>query len=388
MELAFWCAVVLFLYPYIGYPLLIRILAKAFSRKAGPAVQGSEWPTVTLVISAYNEADIIARKLDNALSLDYPIHSIEVIVVSDASTDSTDAIVAEVALRNSRVRLLRRSERRGKSAGLNEAVAKAGGSIVVFSDANSMYRQDAVREVVKCFGDSSVGYVVGAALYDNADSDAAASEGLYWNMEIGLKAAESAFCSVVGGDGAIYAIRRELFWEFLDDDISDFANPLQIIARGYRGVFNPNAVCFESAGDAFQKEFNRRRRIVNRSFRAVLRYGRQLKIARDARFIFALLSHKVLRWFTFVTFGTIIALNIALVASTGSQLYWITLSGIAGTIVLGLIGALFGKFGWRAPPFVYLSYYFYLSAIAAILGVWDEIRGVRYATWSHIRQRP
>src|SRR5882762_1396897 len=235
----FWLASFLVVYPYLIYPLLLRLLARLSPARGEPAQTRAETPRVTLIISAFNEEAALGRKLENALALDFPANRLEIIVASDASSDRTDQIVREVSAGEPRVKLVRQEERRGKSAALNRAVAAASGEIIVFSDANAMYGQDAIRRLVQDFADPKVGYVVGAALYYDAQGvRAGESEGVYWKLELFLKRLESQFYSVVGGDGAIYAIRRHLFWDLKDDDISDFVNPLQIIAAGYRGLFN------------------------------------------------------------------------------------------------------------------------------------------------------
>lgn len=386
LEIAFWLCLLLFVYPYAVYPPLIRLLARHFPQRRQPVPPLREWPAVTFIVSAYNEDGVIARKLDNTLAIDYPAERFEVIVISDASSDGTDRIVTERAAVDPRIRLLRQEQRLGKSAGLNHGVARARGDIVVFSDANAMYRPDAVRELVAEFADPDVGYVVGAALYNaGQEGEAAASEGAYWGQELRLKAAESRFCSVVGGDGAIYAIRRRLFRDLRDDDISDFVNPLQIISAGYRGVFRPGAICYEDAGDAFDKEFRRKRRIVNRTWRAVRRYAGGLNWRQHGRFVFALLSHKVIRWFGLATLALAVTLNVAILAVAPATLYALTLAGLVGSAILALEGARRSGSGHSVPRLLYLAYYFYLVNAAALLGIWDELRGVRHATWEHIR---
>lgn len=386
-EILFWLAIGLLVYPHIGYPPLIRLLARLIPERRELPPPPADWPRVTLVISAYNEARVIARKLDNALVLDYPPNRLEIVVVSDASTDRTDTIVTEVAARDPRVRLLRQEQRLGKSAGLNKAVEQAGSDIIVFSDANAMYRADALKELVRGFSDPRVGYVVGAAHYtaDQA-SAAAASEGVYWDQELRLKAAESRFYSVVGGDGAIYAIRRALFWDLRDDDISDFVNPLQVVAAGYRGIFNPAAVCTEDAGDAFEQEFRRKRRIVNRTWRAVRRYGGRLSWRSQSRFLFALLSHKVIRWFSLALLAIAAIANLGILVTGSSLFYVFTFIGIVASAVVAAYGAWLDGRGRTLPRLVYLPYYFYLVSWAALLGIWDEHRGIRHTTWDHIRK--
>jgi cellulose synthase/poly-beta-1,6-N-acetylglucosamine synthase-like glycosyltransferase len=386
LEVMFWCAVALLAYPYLAYPGLLWLLAQVSPRRTTPAGQPSDPPSLTLVISAYNESEVIGGKLANSVALDYPSDRLEVLVVSDASDDGTDDIVRDWQARDPRVRLLRQSERLGKTSGLNLALAEAGGELVVFSDANAMYRPDALRKLVRHFADPEVGYVVGAQLYNaGAESEATASEGLYWRLELLLKRLESRFDSVVGGDGAIYAIRRRLFWALQPDDINDFVNPLQIVAEGYRGVFDREATCTEDAAEGFAKEFRRKRRIVNRSWRAVRRYGHRLSPRRQARFLFLLVSHKLIRWFSLPIFAVALAANVGIVLLAPSPLYIATLAGLVAGIGLGLLGHALDRRGARMPRIVYLPYYYFLVNLAALLGIWDEARGVRHAVWTHVR---
>jgi cellulose synthase/poly-beta-1,6-N-acetylglucosamine synthase-like glycosyltransferase len=385
MSWLFWICSFLVIYPYTIYPVVLRYLAARERRRRG-ADTPVEPPSVTLVISAYNEEAVIAEKLNNALQLQYPAGRLEFIVVSDASSDRTDAIVEEFSTRDSRIRLVRQNERRGKSAGLNHAVEAARGDIVVFSDANAIYEPNAIVELTRDFSDPTVGYVVGAALYADTDSSRAAeNEGLYWKLELALKEWESDYYSVVGGDGAIYAVRRKLFRPLKDDDISDFVNPLQVVAQGFRGRFNPRAICYEGAGETFAKEFGRKRRIVNRTWRAVCRYAGLLSVARHGRYIFMLASHKVIRYFALPLVALAWLTNCTLLGS--GPVYIATWLGITASGVLAALGAALDRAGRAPPSLVSTIYYFYLVNLAAMLGIWDEWRGVRHATWNHIRTK-
>lgn len=383
-KLAFWLASFLVVYPYLVYPVLLRVLALRRSVDDS-ALSPQEPPSIALIISAHDEEKVIAGKLENAGALLYPPEKLEIIVVSDASSDGTDDVVRRARASDPRIRLLRQDERRGKSAGLNKAVEAAGTDILVFSDANAMYDRNALRELAHCFVDPKVGYVVGAALYyDSNGNPAAENEGLYWKFEMLLKRLESDCYSVVGGDGAIYATRRRLFQPLRDDDISDFVNPLQLVAAGYHGRFNAKAFCYEAAGETFALEFGRKRRIVNRSWRAVRRYAHLLSFQGHSWFIFMLVSHKVLRWFALPLAGVAWLANGILLGS--DALYTGTWCAITGSVLLACWGAALERLGRRQPKLIALSYYFYLVNLAGFLGIWDEYRGVRHVTWDHVRR--
>src|SRR5271168_4901735 len=218
VRLIFWLSFVFLVYVYLGYPLVLAFLT-SFKKRAGAPELASR-QKVTLLISAFNEQDVIATKLDNALQLNYPQQLLQIIVVSDSSSDATDEIVSRYEPRG--VLLVRQPSRLGKSAGLNLGMSHATGDIVVFSDANAIYQNDAIRHLVKHFSNTRVGYVVGNARYVEkvSDTQSAQAEGLYWKLETWLKKRESLFHSVIGGDGAIYAIRSALYSPLEPTDIS------------------------------------------------------------------------------------------------------------------------------------------------------------------------
>lgn len=385
IELICWASAILILYPFVIYPPLLKLLA-AWKKNPQHNASPVTWPRITFLISAYNEANVIGDKLDNALSVEYPRDRLEILVVSDASDDGTDMIVLKKAETDDRISLFRQKERKGKTAGLNTAMSEITSDIVIFSDANAMYRPDAFRELVKPFEDPNIGYVVGAAVYnEDAQSLANRSEGAYWDSELAMKQAESDFYSVVGGDGAIYAIRRHLYWPLDEDDINDFANPLQIIAAGYKGVFNPKAVCSEDAADNFEKEYNRKRRIVNRSFRALSKYIRLFNIRRHWKFLFMLISHKVLRWLTLCFIVTCAASAMILSASGNGGIYSLISFGFLLSVGLALVGRKKSRDS-GCPKIFYLAYYCYLVSIAGMLGIIDNFKGKYHVTWEHIRK--
>jgi len=335
-----------------------------------------------MLISAYNERGVIEGKIQNTLALDYPPDLLTNLIVSDCSDDGTDEIVLRYASQG--VQLVRLSERLGKSIGLNLGVQKAAGEILIFSDANAIYQPDAIGLLVRHFSDPRVGYVVGNARYTERSSKTAseASEGLYWKLETWLKEKESDFGSVVGGDGAIYAMRRELYTPLRLTDINDFLNPLQIIVRGYRGVYEPSAICFEEASDTFEKEFRRKVRIVSRSLNAVRRAPRVLLPWTQPRHWLALISHKILRWFA------PLFLFIALIANLTlwpSPFYRVTACLQLGFYLLAAIGWAVESRG-AAPRFLYLPYYFSLINWASMLGIFKCLTGSLTPTWQTIRQ--
>jgi cellulose synthase/poly-beta-1,6-N-acetylglucosamine synthase-like glycosyltransferase len=256
-------------------------------------------------------------------------------------------------------------------------VPELGGEIVVFSDANSIYETDALRKLVRHFADPAVGFVAGHQRYYADRTDVAESESLYWRYETALKVMESGIGSVVCGDGAIYAIRRELFEPLREDDINDFYLPLRIVARGYRGIFDRDAVCYERTAADFAGEFRRKVRIINRSLRAVARVPQALNPFRVGIFAFQLAVHKVLRWFVPFLLIAALAAN-AWLAAAGVDGYGALLVAQLAGYGLALLRPLPVIGTWKP---VYLAWYFCLMNTAAFLGVLSCVSGRRVAVW-------
>ncbi len=237
---------------------------------------------------------------------------------------------------------------------------------------------------VRHFSNPKVGYVVGNARYykKSIESASAESEGLYWKLETYLKKKEAAFESVVGGDGAIYAIRKELFSPLRSTDINDFMNPLQIVDRGYRGLFEPAAISFEDTAESFEKEYRRKVRIVSRSFNALRRVPGVLNPFRNPRHWFLLISHKPLRW---------LAPFFLLIFFTASLFLW-RLSLYRAALLLQLVFYAWAIAAWLIPGSrsvwrpMSLAYYFCLVNMASLIGCIMCFRGKLSATWTPPRQ--
>ena len=371
-----WTAALVVGYVYVGYPVLIGILGWLMPK---PVRQAEIEPTVTLLISAFNEAHVIGEKLKNVLELDYPKSKMEILVISDASTDLTDQIVRSFS--DQGVTLLRMEERGGKTVGLNAAMKVAKSDIVIFSDANIMYRTDTIRRLVQNFADPSVGCATGDSQYvDDPHSAAHAQENSYWGYERFIRSMESLVASTVGGDGAIFAIRRELYRPLSPETINDLVIPLQIVVKGYRAVFEPTAIGLEPSAGDFRKEFRRKRRIVNRSWRGVMSVSGVLNPFRVGMFAWQVWSHKVLRWlvlpFLFIGFvGCLSAYESGVVYQIG---VW---GGIASLLVAAAGPFLPPSFG-GISKLIQTVFYFYLVNLAAILGVTKALGGRVDRIWA------
>ncbi|KAA0227211.1 glycosyltransferase family 2 protein [candidate division KSB1 bacterium] len=376
----FWICVFLILWVYVGYPLLLWAMNRFLPAK--PVQRAEIEPVVTLMISAYNEENVIRRKIENSINLDYPRAKLDIIVISDCSEDGTDAIVREYEAQN--VRLLRMPERGGKTAGLNAAMPHARGEIVIFSDANAMYHRAVVRNMARNFADPSVGCVTGESRYNvEGSSQSSESENLYWRYELALKKMESNVSSLVGGDGAIYAIRKKLFKPLQPSDLSDFVNPLQISAQGFRNVYEPEAISYEDAGETFEKEFRRKVRIVNRAWRGLWRVASVLNPLRFGFFTIQVISHKFLRWLIPVFMAGALLSNALLV--TQSPFFLVIGIGQILFYMLATVGWLQSQRG-AIPRAFYVPYYFCLVNYASLLGILNYYRGQTFTMWQTVRE--
>ena len=372
MTAIFWGSLAALFYVLIGYPLVLRTIV--WVRGARPIRRGPALPPVTLIISAYNEAASIAEKLRNSLALDYPRDLLEIIVVSDASDDGTDEVVREFAADG--VTLRRQAVRRVKTAGLNATVPQARGEVVVFSDANAMYQPDALRMLVRNFGDPSVGCVTGEARYTTGTATTAETgERAYWDYEIAIKRLETAVGSMVGGDGAIYAIRKPLWRELPIDAINDFLNPLQIVAAGWRAVYEPEAICYEETAGTTRREYVRRVRIVSRSWRAVFQEPAVLNPFRMGLFTLSVVSHKLLRWISGVfLFGAVVA-PLGMADPLAAEQSWLFAGAILAVVAAALAFPAVRRVGGYGV-------YFLVISLASLVGIAKGTLGRVSGTWN------
>lgn len=379
LAVLFWLALTALLYVSFGYPLLLSVLA-GLVRPADRPREAATWPAVTLAIAAYNEETAIRDKLENSLRLDYPGEKLEIVVFSDASTDETEEIVRTYANRG--IRLLRIEGRRGKTFCQNETVKICTGEIVVFSDANSMYEPTALKALIRHFADRRVGCVSGELRYRDG-AGGVKGERAYWHYELVLKRLEGLTSSPVGANGAIYAIRKDLYQPLRPDVISDFAAPLLIVRRGYRVVHEREAIAWEDTAPSPEAERKRRVRIVARTVHSFLRQPGMISLLNPFRhgfFAVQIWSHRVLRWWSGMFMLLLLALNIILCKE--GFLYRALLGAQAVFYALALWGFLAGlRRARQVPKLPHLAYYFCLSCWAMLLGFARGVLGAAPAAW-------
>jgi cellulose synthase/poly-beta-1,6-N-acetylglucosamine synthase-like glycosyltransferase len=308
-KVVFWGSVGALAWTQAGYPLAAAALARIRGR---PVRKAGIEPTVTLIVAAHDEERVIEERLENLLALDYPADKLEIVVASDASTDRTDEIVESLAAQHDRVRLLR-CPRGGKVAAQNRAVRATSGEILAFTDANAKWRPDAVRKLVRNFGDSDVAYVCGGHYYESPGGTN--RESTYWRFEAWLRRSESALGSITGGIGPIYAVRRSDYVEVDPRFGHDLALPYLMVQNGRRAVFEPEAVAWEKPSRDVEDEYRRKVRMFEHCWLIVLR-GRMLRRL-GPTYLLAILSHRHLRYASGLLHLALLGSSIALAGSGG-----------------------------------------------------------------------
>lgn len=377
VETGFWACLGWLLYVYAGYPAILVLLGRLVGRDVRKLACE---PSISVIVAAFNEEREIERTVTNKLEQDYPPERLSVIVVSDGSTDKTDTIVEKLAARfGPRCQLLRQEPRQGKTQALNLAVARATGDVLVFSDANSIYAPDAVRRLVRNFADPSVGYVTGQMVYTTPD-DNGIGEGSssYMRYENWLRSLETRLGSVVGVDGGIDAVRRELYIPMRPDQLPDFVLPLNVVEQGRRVVYEPDAVLFEPALAFAADEFRMRIRVSLRALWALYDKRVLLNPFRNALFAWQLWSHKVLRYGAFFPLAGLVVFNALLIDDAHSYFWFFALQVLAyGLAALG---------HWLShvpgvPSRALTPYYFVILNAACAVALWKFVKGQKMVVW-------
>jgi cellulose synthase/poly-beta-1,6-N-acetylglucosamine synthase-like glycosyltransferase len=374
-ELGFWgsCAAIVFI--YIGYPVLLRLLSLLAARPVNK--DDSFKPHVTIVISAFNEQASIGNTIENKLALNYPPEKLEIIVTSDGSTDDTDDLIRSYADRG--VRYIRQEPRQGKSAALNAMVAEATGDIIVVSDANSMYEREAVSKLVRNFADPSIGYVTGKMIYVN-ESGSTVGSGCtaYMTYENVLRELETNVGSVIGVDGGIDAFRKSLYVSLAAGALPDFVVPLQVIQRGFRVIYEKDALLQEATLSNPSDEWRMRVRVILRSFHALYSMKALLNPFRFPLASFQIMSHKVLRYL--VGIFQIAALGFNLVLAMSSPFYLALLAVHLLFYLLAIIGS--SEFAGRFVPGATHAFYFCLLNASALSALVRFLKGDEQILWT------
>jgi cellulose synthase/poly-beta-1,6-N-acetylglucosamine synthase-like glycosyltransferase len=377
-EVIFWLSAAALCYTYVGYPILIALISTLSPRKVK---RGWFEPSVTIVITAYNEERALAEKIQNTLRLDYPSELLKIIVASDASTDRTDEIVRSFSAQG--VRLHRQTERLGKTAAQNAAVEKASGEIILFSDATSLYQRNVLKTILPNFFDETVGCVGGRLIYvDPADSRIGRGAKSYWNYESFLKQHESRACSLIGVSGCLYAVRRAAYVPLYNEACSDFIIATKMVEQGLRAVYEPAAICTEETNQRHDNELKMRVRVIAQTFTDLWRHRSMLNPLTSGLYGVQLISHKVLRYMVPFFLIGLVAASAAL--SGVSMIYRLVFALQAVGYACAVVGGSLERIGVRSRVLA-LPQYFVLANLASLIAMFKFLRGERYAKWEPIR---
>lgn len=366
----------LIFYVYFGYFFLLGLLGIYINKR----VQKKEiMPSVSLMIAAYNEEKGIEGKILNSLSLDYPKELLDIVVVSDASSDQTDAIVERYADRG--VRLIRIEGRVGKTEARNQALKMVKSEIIVFSDATTEYKTDSIQKLVRNFADPSVGMVTGHLLYQDPGGAMGTGQKLYWKYESFIKECQTKLGTLTGSVGCISAFRRSAYTELPPEIIEDFTEPLMFILKGYRVVFEKDAICYEMATSRPAQEWAMRVRVVRGGLAGIIYARALLNPFRFPLASFQLISHKLLRWL-------VPALALILFACTsinylnfpsniyGELLIWGQLIFYL-SVFLSFLGERIGV----SLKFLKINQYLFIVNAASLAAIYKTLTEPKEATW-------
>jgi biofilm PGA synthesis N-glycosyltransferase PgaC len=357
-------------YAYAGYPAVLYILGLIHRKQIRR--DESYTPRVVLIISVHNEERIIREKIENSLALDYPKDRIRIVVASDGSVDATNDIVREYESRGVALKAFDRRE--GKSATLNRAVLGLEGDIIIFSDANAFYCEDAIRKLVRNMADEEIGCVVGKLVYLSNHSYVGRGESLYWRYESLLNGLESRLKSVLVGTGTIFAIRRSLFRPLLKDVANDFQLPAEVASRGYGVVYEREAIVYEKSTFFFREEFSRKRRIIVRGltgFKALrANFGGAFRI-------FQFTSRKLIRWWIGPLLPVLYATNLMLLSNRICIAFFALQNAF---YILAIVGAILRRGGVQSR-ILFVPFYFVMVNAASFAAIVTYIGGDRLTSW-------
>jgi biofilm PGA synthesis N-glycosyltransferase PgaC len=378
-HLVFWSSLTILFYIYVGYPLLLVVLARWKGRTTQKA---NITPKVSVIVAAHNEEPVIREKIQNILMADYPPELLDVVVVSDGSTDWTNPLVQ--AMTDRRIKFYAYHPRRGKAYALNQAAGLVTGEILIFSDANVLCDKEAIRNLVRNFADPSVGAVCGKVLLTSSrhGEKEPSGEGFYMRYEGFLHEKEGQVHTMVGIDGAMYAIRAELFEPLPERTIiDDFVIAMRAPQKGRRIVYEPEARGVEFVVPSVSKEYKRKVRMIAGGYQAIELLRFLLNPLKSPLLVFQFVSHKVLRWLSpFFLIGLLLS-NLFLVQESGFGLMFVGQLVFYGCACLGFVSGTL-----RQYKIFYVPYYFCATNIAALHGLGRYLLNQQSVTWEKARR--
>jgi biofilm PGA synthesis N-glycosyltransferase PgaC len=389
MEILLWLSLFIVFYAFFGYGILLFIIIKIKRKLKGkpiiPVVDWANLPTCSLVIAAYNEEGFIIEKIKNTLELQYPAEKLELIFVTDGSSDRTPELVATYP----QIKLMHSPDRRGKIAAVHRAMDAVTTEIVVFTDANTFLNPDALLKICRHYADARVGAVAGEKrIQVDATADATAGEGFYWKYESKLKAWDAELYSVVGAAGELFSIRTALYRPVSPNAIlDDFMISLLVAEEGYRVLYEPEAYATETSSENVKEELKRKIRIAAGGIQSIVWLKSLLNPFKQPLLTFQYVSHRVLRW-TVTPFLMILALilNVAIEAADGGLLYEVLLFGQVAFYLASLTGWLLERREIKIK-ILFIPYYFCMMNYAVIRGIFRYLAGGQSAAWEKSKRK-
>ncbi len=364
IAIAFWVAAGLLVYTHLGYPLVLWALTRG--RAVARASEPAELPVVSLIVAARDEEASVPGWMESVLALDYPRDRLEVIVVSDGSSDGT----ADAA-RRAGANLVLDVEPGGKVAALNAGVESARGDVLAFADANSRWSPQALRRLVARLGEGGVGYVCGQLRLRGGDGSN--QESLYWHYEMAVRALESSLAGVTAGNGAINAVRRDAYIALEPTRGQDISLPYELTKRGWRAVYEQAAVAEEPMAATLGSELGRKRRMLTGAWATLLRHGMLSPRGYGPAYAFEIYSHRLFRYASPILHVIALAANVALLGE--GAIYAVTLAVQAAVLAAAALAPIV-----PIRPFQVARYYVVMTAASA-LGLWDYLRRGVPTTW-------
>lgn len=378
MLIIFFTSIFIILYHLIFYVLIVKFMKK--KRKYPPEL--TEFPTITILCPAYNEAKDIEDKIHSFMNLDYPKNKIKMIVISDDSIDGTNEIVQKYA-KEDYLELVVQKPRKGKVSGHNLVEPSISSEYILSTDANSLFEPQAVKELVKIIkSNDEIGIVTGTLKLKKKNSSDS-GEGLYWKYESYIKKTESDFYSVLGSNGSIFLIKRELFTKIHPSSVDDFERTLQVLRKKYIGKYCPDSIVYEEVTENPSEEMKRKIRIISREWFALERNISLLNPFKFPKISWMFFSHKLIRWLFFLWCILIFVSNAFLI---GENLFFMTtfIVQILG-YVLGIIEIILEKNG-KSNRLMKIPAYFVVMFYASLMGFIKYLKREQAATWNTIRE--
>lgn len=378
----FWLSLGILFYTYIGYGLIIFLLTRfKATQKKDHTISSGSLPQVTILIAAYNEEEVLNDKIRNTLELDYPADLLEIMVITDGSTDNSAALLREFP----RIRHLHQPERRGKTAAINRAMPYINSPVIIFSDANTLLNTTAIQHLVLPYNNPETGAVAGEKKirHRQLDGAATAGEGLYWKYESLLKKLDSDFYTTVGAAGELFSIKRELFEPLPEDSIiEDFILSLKVCGKGYVVKYAPEAVATETGSAGLNEEYKRKTRIAAGAFQAISRLYPLFNPFRNLRLSFQLVSHRILRWTLCPpALFLLLPLNLLIVwASSAYTIYSLLLWLQIAFYICALVGWIYAGKEIKYRLF-YIPFYFLFMNYCIVAGFFRYLRGGQSVLW-------